>query len=100
MKGVVDLNKYREIKERKERKNKPDPNTELFKKLIAVPVKELEPDQYEAYAEIEIRFVTIFREIHKVVVVEFRGKFYVINTLNGGKFEYLGEFNEILDRFI
>ena len=57
MKGVVDLNKYREIKERKERKNKPDPNTELFIQLVTVPVKELKPDQFNAYAEIEIRLV-------------------------------------------
>ena len=100
MKGVVDLNKYREVKERKERKNKPDPNTELFIQLVTVPVKELKPDQFDAYAEIEIRFVTVFRDIHKIVVVEFRGKYYVLNTLNEGKFEYIGEFTDILNHFI
>ena len=100
MKGVVDLNKYREVKARKERKNKLDPNTELFIQLVTVPVKELKPDQFDAYAEIEIRFVTLFREIHKVVVVEFRGNYYVLNTLDGGKFEYVGEFNDILNRFV
>lgn len=100
MKGVVDLNKYREFKERKERKNKLDPNTELFIKLVTVPVKELKPDQFDAYTEIEIRFVTVFRDIHKIVVVEFRGKYYVLNTLNEGKFEYIGEFNDILNKFV
>ena len=100
MKGVVDLNKYREVKGRKERKNKLDPNTELFIQLVTVPVKELKPDQFDAYAEIDIRFVTMFRDIHKIVVVEFRGKYYVINTLNDGKFEYIGEFNDILNHFI
>lgn len=100
MKGVVDLNRYREVKERKERKNKLDPNTELFIQLVTVPVKELKPDQFEVYSEIEIRFVTLFRDIHQIVVVEFRGKYYVINTLDGGKFEYIGEFNDILNRFV
>lgn len=100
MKGVVDLNRYREVKERKERKNKLDPNTELFIQLVTVPVKELKPDQFEVYSEIEIRFVTLFRDIHQIVVVEFRGKYYVINTLDEGKFEYIGEFNDILNRFV
>lgn len=100
MKGVVDLNKYREVKERKERKNKIDPNTELFIQLVTVPIKELKPDQFDVYAEIEVRFVTMFRDIHKIVVVEFRGKYYVLNTLNEGKFEYIGEFNDMLNRFV
>lgn len=100
MKGVIDLNKYREVKARKERKNKLDPNTELFIQLVTVPVKELKPDQFDAYSEIDIRFVTMFRDIHKIVVVEFRGKYYVINTLNDGKFEYIGEFNDILNKYI
>ena len=100
MKGVVDLNKYREVKARKERKNKLDPNTELFIQLVTVPVKELKPDQFDAYSEIDIRFVTMFRDIHKIVVVEFRGKYYVINTLNEGKFEYIGEFEDILNKYI
>lgn len=97
MKGVIDLNKYREVKERK---NKIDPNTELFIQLVTVPIKELKPDQFDVYAEIEIRFVTMFRDIHKIIVVEFRGKYYVLNTLNEGKFEYIGEFNDILNTFI
>ena len=100
MKGVIDLNKYREVKARKERKNKLDPNTELFIQLVTVPVKELKPDQFDAYSEIDIRFVTMFRDIHKIVVVEFRGKYYVINTLNEGKFEYIGEFEDILNKYI
>ena len=100
MKGVVDLNKYREVKARKERKNKLDPNTELFIQLVTVPVKELKPDQFDAYSEIDIRFVTMFRDIHKIVVVEFRGKNYVLNTLNEGKFEYIGEFEDILNKYI
>lgn len=100
MKGVVDLNRYREVKERKNKLNNLDPNTELFIQLVTVPIKELKPDQFDAYAEIEIRFVTMFRDIHKIVVVEFRGKYYVLNTLNEGKFEYIGEFNDILNRFV
>lgn len=100
MKGVIDLNEYREVKERKERKIKLDLNTELFIQLVTVPIKELKPDQFDIYAEIEVRFVTMFRDIHKIVVVEFRGNYYVLNTLDGGKFEYIGEFNDILNHFI
>lgn len=100
MKEVIDLNKYREDKERKERKIKLDLNTELFIQLVTVPVKELKPDQFNIYAEIEVRFVTMFKDIYKIVVVEFRGNYYVLNTLNGGKFEYIGEFNDILNHFI
>lgn len=100
MKGVVDLNKYKAMKDKKEKKNKPNPNTELLKELISKPVKELKDNQFEAYAQIGIVFATIFRDKHRIVVVEFRGEFYVLNNLGNGTFEYLGTFNEILDQFV
>ena len=100
MKGVVDINKYKEMKEKKVNKNKPNPDVELLKKLVSTPIKDLEHELLKPYAEIGVVFTTMFRENHYIVFIEFRGQYYVLNNLGDGTFEYIGSFNEILEIFV
>lgn len=100
MKGIVDINKYREMKLKKDLKNRPDPNVILLKELISKPVDELKIDLLKPYAEIGVILTTMFRDIHHIVFVEFRGQYYVLNNLGDGTFEYIGNFNEILEIFV
>lgn len=95
MKGVVDLNKYREVKERK---NKMDSNTELLKEIISK--KELSAEDYLAYSEINVIFSILYKEKYDVIGIEFRGTIHIINSLGDGTFEYLETFENVLSCFV
>ena len=79
---------------------KEDENTEIFKELIKKPIKELDSEQMKVYNEIGVVSGFTFKEIHRLLILDFRGCMYIVNILNGGVFEYIGKLEEIIEYFI
>ena len=98
--NLINFDKYLEKKIKQEKKKEDDANLKLFKELIAKPIRELSPEYQLIYDEIGVVCGFDFKEKHKVLILAFREKLYIVNILNGGVFEYLGEMEDILDYFL
>ena len=100
MKEPIDLNEYIKKREKKLAKQKEDENTKIFKELIKKPIKELDSEQMKVYNEIGVVSGFTFKEIHRLLILDFRGCMYIVNILNGGVFEYIGKLEKIIEYFI
>lgn len=102
--NLVNFSKYREKKmnkiEEEIKKKEEDANIKLFKELIDKPIIELSKEYQKIYGEIGVVCGFDFKEKHRVLIVTFREKLFLVNILNGGVFEYLGEIEDILDYFL
>lgn len=97
MREPIDLNEYKKHKEKME-KEKSD--LKLFQELTSKPVKDLSPEQRTIYNEIGVVCGFEYKEQHRVLIVLFRGVYYLLNMLNGGVFEYIGKMDDIIDNYI
>lgn len=100
MKKPIDINEYIKKREKKLAEQKEDENTEIFKELIKKPIKELDSEQMKVYNEIGVVSGFTFKEIYRLLILDFRGCMYIVNILNGGVFEYIGKLEEIIEYFI
>lgn len=100
MKKPIDINEYMKKREKKLAKQKEDENTKIFKELIKKPIKELDSEQMKVYNEIGVVLGFTFKEIHSLLILDFRGCMYIVNILNGGVFEYIGKLEEIIEYYI
>lgn len=91
--NVTDLNKF---KENKVKKNEDSYNLELFQKVITKSPTELSDGEHYIYTQIKLLCPFQIKDKFTMVLVEFRGKIYLLNVIPGNKFEYIGEIDDII----
>ena len=102
MDNLTDLNKYREMKQKKLEEEKQqkieDEDTKLFIDLISKPPANLPPEQRDAYNEIGLLLQFQLAEKFSMGLAVFRNQIYVVNYIGNEMFEYIGKFQEIMEK--
>lgn len=98
--NLTDLNKFKHNKELKLKQEKElEKNTELFKEITGKNMLFLSIEEMNAYQEIGVVCRFSIKDTYSLAIAIFRGQMYVINHI-GGKFEYLGTLEEVMERGI
>ena len=95
--NVTDFNKF---KEEKMKKSEDEYNLELFLNVIGKKQEDLSGGEKYIYGQIKLLCHFPFKEKFTMAIVEFRGKLYLINATPENTFEYLGELNEIISKYL
>lgn len=95
--NLIDFNKF---KEEKNKKSEDEHNLKLFQNVITKSQKELTKEEKYIYHQIILLCPIPIRETYTMALVEFRGKNYIVNAIDGEKFEYIGEIGDIIFNYL
>ena len=102
MGSITDLDKYREMKQKKleeeKRQKKEDEDTELFVELVTKPLATLTAEQQIIYEEIGMLLQFQLAEKFSMALAVFRNQIYVVNYIGDMTFEYIGKFQDVMKR--
>ena len=102
MDNITDLDKYRELKQKKleeeKQQKQEDADTELFIDLVTKPLASLSVEQQLIYDEIGMLLQFQLAEKFSMALAIFRNQIYVLNYIGDMTFEYLGKFQDIVGR--
>jgi hypothetical protein len=95
--NLIDFNKF---KEGKNKKSEEEYNLELFQNIITKSQEELTDGEKYVYAQIKLLYPFQVKEKFTMALVEFRGKTYIVNAVPGNKFEYIGEIEDMIFKYL
>ena len=95
--NITDLNKF---KEEKNKKSEEEYNLELFQNVITKSQEELTDGEKFVFAQIKLLCPFQVKERFTMALVEFRGKIYLLNAIQGNKFEYIGEMDDVVYHYL
>lgn len=95
--NLIDFNKF---KDEKNKKSEEEYNLELFQNIITKSQEELTDGEKYVYSQIKLLCPFQVKEKFTMALVEFRGKLYIVNAVPGNKFEYIGEIEDMIFKYL